>query len=106
MTLKHMESFLLFLTLGVVHWNPLAPSLDKILFMVPTIFVTFLASLVAQLVKNQPAIQETRVRLLGGQGDGYPLQYSCLENSMNRGAWQARVNTTERQQACQRSFSS
>ena len=21
-----------------------------------------------------------------GEGDGYPLQYSCLENSMNRGA--------------------
>ena len=25
-----------------------------------------------------------------GKGDGYPLQYSCLENSMNRGAWQAK----------------
>ena len=24
-----------------------------------------------------------------GEGNGYPLQYSCLENSMNRGAWQA-----------------
>ena len=24
-----------------------------------------------------------------GGGDGYPLQYSCLENSMDRGAWQA-----------------
>ena len=23
------------------------------------------------------------------EGNGYPLQYSCLENSMNRGAWQA-----------------
>ena len=23
--------------------------------------------------------------------DGYPLQYSCLENSMHRGAWQATV---------------
>ena len=22
-----------------------------------------------------------------GEGDGYPLQYSCLEDSMNRGAW-------------------
>ena len=25
------------------------------------------------------------------EGDGYPLQYSCLENSMHRGAWQAIV---------------
>ena len=25
-----------------------------------------------------------------GEGNGYPLQYSCLENSMDRGAWLAR----------------
>ena len=24
-----------------------------------------------------------------GEGNSYPLQYSCLENSMDRGAWQA-----------------
>ena len=24
-----------------------------------------------------------------GEGNGYPLQYSCLENSMDRQAWQA-----------------
>ena len=27
-----------------------------------------------------------------GEGNGTPLQYSCLENSMNRGAWQATVH--------------
>ena len=27
-----------------------------------------------------------------GEGNGYPLQYSCLENPMNRGAWQAIVH--------------
>ena len=26
-----------------------------------------------------------------GEGNGYPLQYSCPENSMDRGAWQATV---------------
>ena len=41
-------------------------------------------SLVAQLVKNPPAMQETHVRSLGqedspGEGNGNPLQYSCLE---------------------------
>ena len=39
------------------------------------------ASLVAQTVKNPPAMQETPVRFLGGEdspgkGMGYPLQYS------------------------------
>ena len=43
------------------------------------------ASLVAQMVKNPPAMQETWVRSLGwedspGGGHGNPLQYSCLEN--------------------------
>ena len=38
------------------------------------------------------------VRSLGGEGpleEGmatYPLQYSCLENTMNRGSWQATVS--------------
>ena len=27
-----------------------------------------------------------------GEGNGYPLEYSCLENPMDRGAWQATVN--------------
>ena len=27
-----------------------------------------------------------------GEGNGYPHQYSCLENSMDRGAWQATVH--------------
>ena len=26
-----------------------------------------------------------------GEGNGYPLQHSCLENSMDRGAWWATV---------------
>ena len=41
-----------------------------------------------QLVKNPPAIQETWVRSLGwedspGDGNGYALEYSGLENSMD-----------------------
>ena len=27
-----------------------------------------------------------------GEGNGYPLQYSCLENSMDRGAWRTTVH--------------
>ena len=55
------------------------------------------ASLVAQLVKNPPAMQETPVRFLGwedppAEENGNPLQYSCLENPMDGGAWWATVH--------------
>ena len=50
------------------------------------------ASLVAQTVKYLPAMKETQVRsqvrkIPHGIGNGNPLQYSCLENPMDRGAW-------------------
>ena len=42
-------------------------------------------------LKNLPAVQEPRghswVGRSPGEGNGYSLQYSCLENSMDRGAW-------------------
>ena len=42
----------------------------------------------AQMVKPLPAMRETQVRSLGqedspGEGNGNPLQYSCLEKSMD-----------------------
>ena len=33
-----------------------------------------------------------------GEWNGYPLQYSCLEYSMDRGAWQATVQGVEKSQ--------
>ena len=33
-----------------------------------------------------------------GEGNGYPLQYSGLENSMDRGAWQATVHGVTKSQ--------
>ena len=47
------------------------------------------------MVKNLPATQETRVHCLGQEDPlekGKPLQYSCLENPMDRGAWRATVH--------------
>ena len=51
----------------------------------------------AQLVKNPPATWGDLGSIPGlgrypGEGKGYPLQYSGLENSMDRGAWQATVH--------------
>ena len=54
----------------------------------------------AQWVKNLPAMQEMKADvssfpMLGrfpGGGHGNSLQYSHLENTMDRGAWQATVH--------------
>ena len=52
------------------------------------------------MVKNPPA-NAGEMRSIGsipglgrssGRGHGNPLQYSCLESSMDRGAWQAAVH--------------
>ena len=50
----------------------------------------------AQMVKHQPAMWETRVPSLGQEDPlekemANPLQYSCLENSTDGGAWQVMV---------------
>ena len=54
------------------------------------------------MVKNLPAnvgdprdtgsIPGGRERI-PGEGNGNPLQYSCLETPMNRGAWWATIHT-------------
>ena len=58
---------------------------------------------VAQMVKNLPAMQETRVQSLGwerssGEENGNPLQHTCLENPTDRGAWQATVHGVAKSQ--------
>ena len=52
------------------------------------------ASLVAQRVKHLPAVWETQVQSLSREDPlekdmTTPLQYSCLENPIDRGAWWA-----------------
>ena len=53
-------------------------------------------------------MQEMQVRSLGrdkvrdaglipGEGHGNPLQYSCLENPIDRGAWRATVHGVTKQ---------
>ena len=55
-----------------------------------------LTSLVAQTVNRLLTTWETQVRSLGwedpGERNGNPLQYSCLENPMDRGDWWAVVH--------------
>ena len=64
------------------------------------------ASQVAIVVKNLPA-SAGDIRDMGlipgsgrfpGGGNGNPLQYSCLENPMDRGDWQATVHGVAKSQ--------
>ena len=54
------------------------------------------------VVKNPPANNEARVGSLGqedpGEGNGNPLQYSCLDNPMDRGARRATVSGVTKSQ--------
>ena len=42
--------------------------------------------------------------MLFGEGDGTPLQYSCLENPMDGGAWWAAVHGVAKSQTRQSDF--
>ena len=58
------------------------------------------ASLLAQMVKNLPAMQETQGLIpewgrSPGEESGNPLQYSCLDSPMDRGAWWIKVLAVE-----------
>ena len=55
------------------------------------------ASLVAQAVKNLHGTQEAWVQTLGWEDLlEKEIQYSCLENSMDRVAWWATVHGVEK----------
>ena len=69
-------------------------------------FTRFGASQVAQVVKN-PLTNTEAARNVGsipglgrspGEGNGNPLQHSCLGNSMDRGAWQVIVHWVSKSQ--------
>ena len=68
------------------------------------LFLTFLgASMVAQIVKRLSAVRETQVQSLGQEdplreGNSNPLQYSCLENSMDRGVWRTTAHGVAKSQ--------
>ena len=55
------------------------------------------------VVKNLPANAGDKALIpelvrSHGEGNGNPLQYSCLGNPMNRGAWQATIHGVAKSQ--------
>ena len=77
-------------------------SITKLSLLLSHYNVNIRASLLAQMVKNLPATWETWVQSLEDSREGmaitsvffffFSLQYSYLENSMDRGAWWATVH--------------
>ena len=67
------------------------------------------ASLVAQIVKSLPEVWETPfdpwIGKVLGEGNGNPLQYSCLENPTDKGAWSATVHGVAKSQIWLSDFS-
>ena len=65
----------------------------------------YMASQVVLVVKNLlPSVGDIRDASLipgwkrsPGEGHGSPLQYSYLENSMDRGAWQATIHVVTKE---------
>ena len=71
---------------------------------VSTLFSShLLLEVMVQTVKNPPANSGDPGSGPGlgrppGEGNGYPLQYSCLENPMDREAWWATVHRAAKSQ--------
>ena len=70
------------------------------------IYLVEILSHMGLVVKNPPA-NAGDIRDMGlipgsgrshGEGNGNPLQYSCLKNSMDRGVWQATVHGVAKSQ--------
>ena len=75
---------------SLLHWHPHLLHFCNCM----TVFLIVKPSLGSQTVKNLFANAEDPGSILGsgralGEGNGNPLQHSCLENPMNGGAWSA-----------------
>ena len=91
------------LLLVVLLWLFMHSSFWRLMFSFhfSRVYVEEWASWVVLVVKNPPANAGDAGSIPGlgrspGEGHGNPLQYSCLENPMDRGAWQATVMGSQR----------
>ena len=78
-------------------YSPKSRNQKQMFLLLEVSLVSSMASLVLQMVKNLPALQETWVRSLGWEdslemGMATQLQYSCLENFMDGETWWTTVH--------------
>ena len=70
-----------------------SPYEPEILFMCKCIFIfVYKYKFVRNCLLYQNPLNNRLPSLSGGEGNGTPLQYSCLENPMDGGAWWAAVH--------------
>ena len=72
--------------------------LKIILKMIKNLILKICAAHVSRLFNS--LMTELGVKKAGpsGEGNGHPLQYSCLQNSMDKGAWRATVHGVTKSQ--------
>ena len=99
--------FRVHLLCDVLVWSPCCPSNSQESSPAPqfksissSVLSLLWTSLVAQMVDSTCSAGDMgSVPGLGrspGEGNGNPLQYSCLKNSMDRGAWQVAVHRVKK----------
>ena len=78
--------------------NPILPPFHlSILSIFVCIYICFASKTMLYHVSSFHIFYElTHRSLLTGEGNGTPLQYSCLENPMDRGAWWAAIHGVEK----------
>ena len=89
-TLFHNQCNLLFFLVSVGHLAP-----NALLFLLFGKLLLFPCSSVGKESAGDPGLISGSGKS-PGEGNGNPLQYSCLENPMDRGAWQATVHEVTR----------
>ena len=89
-----IEKHLSFLLIHCLSLLPLGSPILSIFFCHNRVCILFwlACTSTSQTVKNLPAARKNPGSVPGsswfpGGGNGYPFQYSCMGNSMNRGAW-------------------
>ena len=86
----------------VLEWGAIAFYNSKYRFLVRPIWLSQVALAVKKLPANagdkRKGLDPWSGRSPAGEGHGKPLQYSCLENPMERGAWQNTVHRVTKSQ--------
>ena len=77
---------------GIETETPVSPALQAILYLSATREAQSCGILGHRCVQVIFVYLKNTSQEYPGEGNGYPLQYSCLENSMDRGAWWAAVH--------------